>query len=204
MARPNVSGERKKQVLDTAMVVFARKGFHQARMDDIVNESGLSKGAIYWYFKSKDDILLELIEHIFQQEMDYLRTLVVESHSVSACLEQFTRHTMRTASEMTSFLPLLYELYALAAREEHVHAVLQCHFRGFRELLLPLFQQGIERGEFRPMDTETALIAYTSLFEGLALMWTVALDRQAFDLEALAQQSVRLFLQGLAVPSNEP
>ena len=51
--RPDIQGERKKQILDAAMTVFAQKGFHQARMDDIVEQSGLSKGTIYWYFKSK-------------------------------------------------------------------------------------------------------------------------------------------------------
>ena len=53
--RPEVSKERTKQILDAAVKVFSRSGFQQASMDDIVAESGLSKGALYWYFKSKDD-----------------------------------------------------------------------------------------------------------------------------------------------------
>ncbi|MDL1899078.1 helix-turn-helix transcriptional regulator [Anaerolineae bacterium CFX7] len=51
--RANVSAARKAQILDAAAAVFARKGFYQASMDDIVEEAGLSKGALYWYFKSK-------------------------------------------------------------------------------------------------------------------------------------------------------
>jgi AcrR family transcriptional regulator len=54
-ARPDVSAERKKQILETAMLVFSRKGLHQAHMDDIVKQSGLSIGTIYWYFSSKDE-----------------------------------------------------------------------------------------------------------------------------------------------------
>ena len=42
--RPDVSVERKKQILDAAMLVFSRKGLHQAHMDDIVKQSGLSIG----------------------------------------------------------------------------------------------------------------------------------------------------------------
>jgi len=53
--RPDVSEERKNQILDAAGKVFARLGFQKTRMDDIVEESGLSKGTLYWYFKSKDE-----------------------------------------------------------------------------------------------------------------------------------------------------
>ena len=59
--RPDVSDERKNQILQAATNVFSRLGFHKARMDDIVEESGLSKGTLYWYFKSKDDIVSALI-----------------------------------------------------------------------------------------------------------------------------------------------
>jgi AcrR family transcriptional regulator len=202
MPRPDVSAERKSQIIDTARMIFARKGFHQARMDDIVKESGLSKGAIYWYFKSKDAILLELISQIFDQEMEYLRSLLVDDLSASECLLRFTRHAMHNASQMTELLPLIYEFYALAAREETIHQEVHRHFLSFRELLLPLFRRGVEQSEFRPVDPEAAFITYSALFEGLVLMWTLALDRQAIDLEALAQQAVHMFLQGLATPDS--
>ena len=45
------------------MKVFTKKGFASARMDDIVTESGLSKGAIYHHYAGKKDIILALIEH---------------------------------------------------------------------------------------------------------------------------------------------
>jgi len=54
---------RTKQILDAALKVIVNKGFEQSRMDDIVAESGLSKGAIYWYYKSKKDVYLSLVNH---------------------------------------------------------------------------------------------------------------------------------------------
>lgn len=61
---PRVSEEhlemRRDQILDAARVCFTRKGFHQASMQDVIRESGLSAGAIYRYFKSKDDIIAAL------------------------------------------------------------------------------------------------------------------------------------------------
>jgi AcrR family transcriptional regulator len=73
--RPDVSEERRSQILEAALKVFARLGLDKARMDDIVSESGLSKGAIYWYFKSKDEIIAAILDSLFNREMQELETL---------------------------------------------------------------------------------------------------------------------------------
>ncbi|MFC4798747.1 TetR/AcrR family transcriptional regulator [Neobacillus sp. GCM10023253] len=54
--------KKRKEILDSAFVCFAQKGFLIATVDDIVQHSGISKGAIYNYFKSKDEIFLELMK----------------------------------------------------------------------------------------------------------------------------------------------
>ena len=51
---------RRRQILDAAAASFARKGLHSATMDDVCAEAGLSKGAVYGYFRSKDDIISAL------------------------------------------------------------------------------------------------------------------------------------------------
>ena len=64
--RPDVTGERKIQILNAAEGVFTKKGFDDARMDDIAEETGLSKGTLYNYFKSKDDLIIAILDRIFQ------------------------------------------------------------------------------------------------------------------------------------------
>ncbi|GAA4625990.1 TetR/AcrR family transcriptional regulator [Actinoallomurus vinaceus] len=58
---PKVSEEhleqRRQQILDAARLCFGRKGFHQTSMQDVFKESGLSAGAVYRYFKSKEEII---------------------------------------------------------------------------------------------------------------------------------------------------
>ena len=63
MAENLTKEERQSQIMEAAMKVFTQKGFACARMDDIVEESGLSKGAIYHYYSGKKDIILALIDH---------------------------------------------------------------------------------------------------------------------------------------------
>ena len=52
---------RKDQILDAALTVLVQNGYEGSRMDDVVSESQLSKGAIYWYYKSKKAMYLDLV-----------------------------------------------------------------------------------------------------------------------------------------------
>ncbi len=80
--RPDVSEERRNQILDTAEQVFAKHGFDEAKMDDIAERSGLSKGAIYWYFKKKDEIIGALLERVFRRNILALRRIAAEPATV--------------------------------------------------------------------------------------------------------------------------
>jgi TetR/AcrR family transcriptional regulator, fatty acid metabolism regulator protein len=52
--------DRRRQILDAAIRVFAREGFHSCRVSDIADEAGVAYGLVYHYFKSKDEVLNEL------------------------------------------------------------------------------------------------------------------------------------------------
>ena len=59
---PNETIDTRSRILEAAVVVFAQKGYHQTRVDDIVSESKTSKGSVYFYFPSKQDIFFGLID----------------------------------------------------------------------------------------------------------------------------------------------
>jgi TetR/AcrR family transcriptional regulator, fatty acid metabolism regulator protein len=52
--------DKRRQILDAAVAVFARQGFHATRVSDIADEAGVAYGLVYHYFRSKDDVLNEL------------------------------------------------------------------------------------------------------------------------------------------------
>ena len=59
---PNEPIDTRSKILEAAVNVFAQKGYHETRVDDIVTESKTSKGSVYFYFPSKQDIFLGLID----------------------------------------------------------------------------------------------------------------------------------------------
>ena len=194
-ARRDVSAERKNQILDAAMVVFARSGFHEARMDDIVQESGLSKGTLYWYFKSKEEIITAISERLFATDIKSVESLLEAQGTVSERLQQLIRDRVQGLQEMSDVVAILFEFYAVALHQDGVRQCIQTYFQNFHELLVALIQQGIDRGEFRPVNVMAAATALDAVFEGLIVRWLI--DPDAVQWASLGEAAIRLTLDGL-------
>ena len=193
--RSDVSEIRKNQILDAAMAVFARLGFHEARMDDIVLASGLSKGALYWYFKSKEDIITAISQRLFTMDIEQLEGMLAMEGPVSERLLQLTHARVQGLQRMSEMIPILFEFYAAAVHQEQVRQFIAAYFQQFHALLEALIQQGIDRGEFRAVNVTEAASALDALFEGLVMHWIV--DPHATHWNELGQNAVRLLLDGL-------
>jgi AcrR family transcriptional regulator len=194
-ARPDLSAVRKNQILDAAMTVFARSGFHEARMDDIVQESGLSKGTLYWYFKSKEEIITAISQRLFATDIEQVESLLNAEGTVSERLQQLMRDRVQGLQEMSGVVAILVEFYAVALHQDDVRQFIKTYFQNFHELLVALIQQGIERGEFRPVDVLAAATALDAVFEGLIVRWLI--DPDAVQWASLGEAAIRFMLDGL-------
>lgn len=193
--RPDVSVTRKNQILDAAMAVFARLGLHEARMDDIVQASGLSKGALYWYFKSKEDIIVAISQRLFTTDIEQLEGMLTAEGTVGERLLQLMRSRARGLQEMSEVVTILFEFYAAAVHQSEVRQLIKSYFQSFHELLVALIQQGIDRGEFRPINALEAATALDSLFEGLVVRWLI--DPESVQWDTLSDSVMLLLLDGL-------
>jgi AcrR family transcriptional regulator len=181
--RPDVSEERKAQIIQAAISVFTRRGFHEARMDDVVKETGLSKGALYWYFKSKEELIIAILDRIFGVEFQRLELQSDADLPAHQCLTDFLEVFIADIHNMRRVTPIIYEFYALAFRNKTVRAVMQRYLRRFVTLVEPIIQRGVDHGEFRPVDARRATLAFGAQLEGTLLLWaydpkTVPLDEQ--------------------------
>ena len=194
---PDISELRRNQILDAATQVFVRQGFQHARMDDIVEESGLSKGTLYWYFKSKEDIINAILRRLFAGDLEHLESLLNAEGTASERLVQLTNHRVIGLKRMSSLVPIIFEFYAVAVHQQWVKQFISEYFKHFRTLLEELIQQGIDRGEFRHVNARNAAISFASQYEGLTLHWMM--DPQTVQWEILSEDSIPMLLDGLKV-----
>lgn len=193
--RPDVSEERREQIIAAAMAVFARLGFHESRMDDIAEESGLSKGAIYWYFKSKDDIIAAIMDRFIGREIEGLEAALKLQAPASEKLLQLSSMFVEEMRSMIDMMPILYEFYAVATRKKSVRKALMRYFQPTRKLLGALIQQGVDAGEFAPVDADAVAIDLIAFYEGLLLL--AVLDPRTVDLDNMGKSGISLIVEGL-------
>jgi len=193
--RPDVSEERKDQIMNAAEEVFSQKGFSDARMDDIAEETGLSKGTLYLYYKSKDDLIIAILDRIFQREFKAFGTLDIASTSATEAIWSFAERTSNDIRMMMRLLPITYEFMGLAFRNKFVQKAFKTYFNRYMDILIPIIQHGIDTGEFRPADPKEVAIAMGAVMEGTLLLWVY--DHSLVNPEKHILSGMKLLLEGV-------
>lgn len=142
--------ERRATILRSAFQVFSRKGYANASMEDIVQESGMSKGGIYHYFKSKEELFLALAEKRFQKR----RAILGEERpgsSPSARLVKYLREALINLGDesVKQEVRFAVEFWSVRTRESDVLKISKPRYRQFSDDLSQILHSGVESGEFR-------------------------------------------------------
>lgn len=193
--RPNVSDERKNQIINAAEGVFTEKGFDEARMDDIAEETGLSKGTLYLYFKSKDDLIIAILDRMFQREFKQLENLDQAAQSATDAIWNMTNLLTKEILSLIRLIPIVYQFLALAFRNKYVQTALKKYINRYLDILIPIIQRGIDSGEFRKVDAREVAVAMGAMIEGTLLLWVY--DKSIVDPEYHIHSGMKLLLEGV-------
>ena len=194
--RPDVSEQRRAQIIEAATAVFARFGFSKTRMDDIAKESGLSKGALYLYFKSKEDILGGILDNFFQREFNYIAQMSVdESRSAREKIASLTEVILGDILKMQFAIPIFFEFWSMSFRKKPVRRIFQKYMEDYIKLVVPIVEEGIASGDFREGNAYDISMAYGAMMEGSMVLWSY--DPDNINLKELLSKNAEIFLDGL-------
>ena len=115
--------------------------------------------------------------------------------SAITILEDITERTIVDVKRMLGLMPLVYEFMSLAFRRKFVKEAFKHYINRFMEILVPVFQYGIDRGEFRPHDPHDIAITFGAIFEGTILLWVY--DNTLVDVEKHIRSGIKFLLQGI-------
>lgn len=192
MPKPDVSAERIPLILNSAIKVFSKKGFEAARMEDIAKTAKLSVGGVYWYYKSKEEIIIAIMEQLIDKDVKDLRVLLEAEGSVRARLEAYISLSIEAAQE---YIPITYELYSLAHRNAKVKNHIRAFLQTYHSVLEQFIQQGIDRKEFKSVNAREAALTLASLYEGTLEL--TMLDPERVDAKKTLLSSFKLLMNGL-------
>jgi TetR/AcrR family transcriptional regulator, fatty acid metabolism regulator protein len=190
-----VAGEEKRrQLLDAAVRVFARKGFHASRVGDIAEEAGVAHGLLYHYFKSKDEVL----EAVFHDNWSLLlaRIASVEETDESAAdqLRHITAIVLRTWLHLPDVVRVVIREFGRSPElAERIGDLAQPI-----DSIARVIERGIDRGEFKPVDPRVAATVVYGSIDELLTAWVLdRLPSGEEDVAAAEQTLVEVSLRGL-------
>ena len=204
--QPEYLEQRRAQVLDAAAACFARDGFHQASMQDICGEADLSHGAVYRYFRSKEEII-EGICGLRQQQNSELIDEAMTKGGTLAVLDELMRAFFIDVDQDT-LVPtcaLFIETISEAPRNERIRDALQRNGAAIRDGLSYIIRQSQVKGDFNPaLDSESVARVMVALYHGFVTQKLVDPD---FNVAGYVQVIQALFggdfWQGVAATAEE-
>ncbi|MDY6935044.1 MAG: TetR/AcrR family transcriptional regulator [Spirochaetota bacterium] len=188
---------RRKEILGAALRCFSSRGYHETTLDDISRCSGLTKGAIYWYFKGKREIFLDLIELVLRDD----KTLWSESleeyqmgmeFMVNAGLLYLELHL-----ESRWIRPLYAELVAESYRDCKMRKKISELYDERRGLIKEALDRAIHEEEHRDFDNESISSIMISTIDGLMIQYW--LSDKKLDYQRVWTQFVNALFKGIQV-----
>ena len=163
------SHETRSRILEAAVTVFASKGYHDTKVDDIVSKSKTSKGAFYFYFPSKQDIFLALVDTFAELLENKLRDRLTSETSGMARVDLALRVCLEIFGQYRGLAKIaLVQATGLGlAFEEKRRAVNDRFIRIIKENL----DEAIADGSIQSVDTEVIACAWMGALNEIVLRW---------------------------------
>ncbi len=162
--------EKQRQILDAAVRVFARKGFHDARISDIAREAGVAYGLVYHYFSSKEEIL----DTLFLDRWDVMLAAIAEADSIQStpreklyAIASFIVESYRHDPDLMKVIIVEVTRAANTFGRTHLSQIREAYAQ-----IASIVSRAQAQGAFRAeIDPEWASMAFYGLIEQVLTNW---------------------------------
>ena len=187
------SEETRARLLEAARKQFSSSGYDSASVEDICVEAGVSKGAFYHHFPSKQAAFLAIFE-------DWLAGVdkgleAARKPTIPDTLTNMSRMLPLIFTQADGQLPMFLEFWLQASRDETVWKATVAPYQRYLDFFAALVKQGIAEGSFHRVDPQSAAQVIVSFAVGLLLQGLIAPSDT--DWQKTAEQSMKILMKGL-------
>lgn len=184
------SEETRSKIIEAAIRLFSNRGFNAASVDDICAEAGVSKGAFYHHFESKQALFLALLD-------SWLKNI---DNAIDAAKDQPAPATFLAMTEAFPYifgsagdnLPMFLEFWLQASRDEEIWKASVAPYRRYHQAFTDLIQRGMDEGSF--VDMDASLTARMIVAMAMGLLLQSLLDPAGAEWEELARRITGMLL----------
>ena len=172
MMKRKTDQDTRKIIIEASMELFARRGYHGTSVAQIAEATGLTKGALYWYFKGKEDLFLTVLDCIKESWQEAVMTRVEASQDAIGKFEQLfdaTSELIANGDTPHSMHLFLVSAGAQPEMRDFEDAIKEA-YAGYVSKLAAIIKAGQEEGEIRKdFDAYSAAVGIIGCLEGIVL-----------------------------------
>ena len=184
----------KNQILDAALKVFVKSGYAETTMNDIVEKSGLSKGAIYHYYSSKKDLFLSLIDY---WENYFFVNIINKDLSISSSdnlLRDITQDVIKTFKSNKHIFLAELEFWSLANHDSEVRKRTTALYVKLLDLFKKIISKGINEGDYKNLNLDVASLSVMTALQGV--IWFSIFEKSNISAEKYLNDVIEFIIYG--------
>ena len=173
--------ETRALIINCAVETFTATGYDATGVAEICRSAGISKGAFYHHFPSKQALFLELLNDWMSNIDNKLRVIRDEHHSVPETLVAMIAVFRDIFASSRSRIPMFFEFLTKAARTQDIHKAALEPYQRYGRYFSQILSQGIEEGSVKKIDPDATANILVSLAVGLVLQGMLDPDKAHWE-----------------------
>lgn len=198
MSKPDVTAERKDQIVRATVECITKHGYHNFSMQDVARTAGVSKGIIHYYFLNKDDLMMSVLDRVAG---DIEKVLGEEMQAIKDPVEKlriFVNVCFDVVKSTKEYYQVNMDFWTQINQKKEVRQVISRHYGKFRDTASRVIQEGITAGAFKKVDPLLYASYVIAVIDGLSLQWLF--DETVYDYDQVSKTAGQLIMDGLLKP----
>lgn len=189
----SASGDSREAILQAAQRLFVEKGYPGISMREIADAVGMTKAALYYHFRDKEQLFLALLDSVLEELSALIESSRQNDGSCRRQLETFVRQVLALPSERRASLRLASQELGNLDASARSHFIEKYHAL-FIDRIAAILAEGVARGEFKPIDPQIATWALLGMMYPYFHVSPVA---GLTPTDIVVQQLLMVFFEGL-------
>ena len=159
----------RQQLLRAARDIICEKGYEALRLSDVASRIGMTRGAVYWHFGSKTELLIALFKDRIDPFFEFIEQIMNEPLTALQKLEKFLVGFIERLRRDNEFLVnqrLYFQDFQIKQEIPEIDKYFKKRTKMFFQNFIALMQQGIDEGEIRPLDPKAMSSILAAFFAG--------------------------------------
>jgi AcrR family transcriptional regulator len=187
---PVFAPQMRSKLAESAFELFARRGIRNVSLDEVTSQAGVTKGSLYWHYKSKKEVILAACAYYYRRWQQRAHTEIALDNNPLGQLERVLRFSVQSCLFDRANRVFTSEVFALSLQDDEIRAGWAQFYDTVRELFVGLVQAACAQGQLRVADPRRAVDWMLAAIEGIK-------QRASFEPEICTPDERETMVQGL-------